>query len=108
MARTKANSKANATPAKTDDYCVVSICGELTDVYEGKNANYLTIKVNRDEINDKTGEPFYNLYKVNADKNIELFDDGTRVVVSGTIATYFDRTANRSTMFIVANSVSSC
>lgn len=103
MARTKkTNEVAKVT---TNHSCSCHIVGELTDVYEGKTANYLTIKVNRDEVNPKTKEPYYNLYKVNAAKDIELYDDGTIIEVSGTIATFFDKEINRTTMYIVADTV---
>ena len=104
MARTeKANTKAD-----TNHKATVSIVGILTDVYEGKNNNYLTIKVNRDEINPKTKEPYYDNIKVTATTDIELFDDGATVEIVGTIRQYFDTNISRSTMYIVADSVSKC
>ena len=106
MART-ANTKA-ITKANTNHKATVSIVGILTDVYEGKTNNYLTIKVNREDINPKTKEPYYDNIKVTATPDIELFDDGTEVEITGTIRQYFDSAISRSTMYIVADSVSKC
>lgn len=86
----------------------VTIHGILSDVYEGKTNNYLTIKVNRDDINPKTKEPYYDNIKVTATRDIELFDDGTEVEIVATIRQYFDSVISRSTMYIVADSVSKC
>lgn len=86
----------------------VTIRGILSDVYEGKTNNYVTIKVNRDDINPKTKEPYYDNIKVTAAPDIELFDDGTEVEIVGTIRQYFDSAISRSTMYIVAESVCSC
>lgn len=86
----------------------VAIRGILSDVYEGKTNNYLTVKVNRDDINPKTKEHYYDNIKVTATPDIELFDDGTEVEIFGTIRQYFDSAISRSTMYIVAESVSKC
>lgn len=103
MARTTINSNTNkATNSNVADFCII---GELTDVYEGSKKNYLTIKVESDETNPKTKQPYYNLLKVTADKDIELYDDGTIVKIGGTISSYFDKAVNRSTMILTAGSV---
>lgn len=104
MARTaKANTKA--TKAETNHLSKVSIVGILTEVYEGKNNNYLTIKVDRDDINPKTKKPYYDNIKVTAAPDIELYDDGTTVKIEGSIRQYFDTQLSRSTMYVVADSV---
>lgn len=104
MARTtNGNTKVENTHK-----AVVMIRGILSDVYEGKTNNYLTIKVNRDDMNPKTKEPYYDNIKVTAAPEIELFDDGTEVEIRGTIRQYFDCAISRSTMYIVADSVSKC
>ena len=104
MARTvKANTKT--TKAETNHISQVTIVGELSEVYEGKNNNYLTIRVDRDEISPKTKKPYYDNIKVTASPDIELFDDGTTIKVEGTIRQYFDSNLSRSTMYIVADSV---
>ena len=103
MART--TSKANTNKAENSNVADFKIIGELTDVYEGSKKNYLTIKVEGDEINPKTKQPYYNLLKVTADKDIELYDDGTIVEIGGTISSYFDKAVNRSTMILTAGNV---
>lgn len=102
MART---SKANTNKAANSNVADFKIIGELTDVYEGSKKNYLTIKVNSDEINPKTKEPYYNLLKVTADKDIELYDDGTTVEIGGTISSFFDKAVNRNAMILTAGNV---
>lgn len=101
MARTQKTTKAQ----NNDNHATVHIVGELADVYEGKEHNYLTIKVNRDEINPKTKKPYYDNIKVTADVSLELFDDGTTVEIGGVLRQYFDKQISRSTMFVVANSI---
>lgn len=102
MARTtKASTKADTNHGAT-----FKIVGELSEVFEGKNNNYLTIKVNREDINPKTKKPYYDAIKVTASPDIELFDDGTTVEVVGTIRTYFDSNISRMTTYLVADSVS--
>lgn len=104
MARTpKANAKA--TKAETNHVSKVTIIGELAEVYEGKNNNYLTIRVDRDDINPKTKKPYYDNIKVTAAPDLELYDDGTTVKIEGSIRQYFDSNISRSTMYIVADSV---
>lgn len=103
MART--TSKSSTNKAENSNVANFKIIGELTDVYEGSKKNYLTIKVEGDEINPKTNEPYYNLLKVTADKDIELYDDGTIVEIGGTISSYFDKSVNRSTMILTAGNV---
>lgn len=106
MART--NKAQTQVKAENTHKAVVRIHGILSDVYEGKTNNYLTIKVNRDDINPKTKEPYYDNIKVTATPDIELFDDGTEVEIVGTIRQRFDTAISRTTMYIVAVSVSKC
>lgn len=103
MARQAKTNKVN-TNKGVSAFCIVGI---LTSVYEGKNNNYLTIKVNREDINPKTKEPYYDNIKVTASPDIELFDDGTTIEAVGTVRQYFDTETNRSVMFLVADSVNS-
>lgn len=103
MART--TSKANTNKVANSNVADFKIIGELTDVYEGSKKNYLTIKVESDETNPKTKQPYYNLLKVTADKDIELYDDGTIVEIGGAISSYFDKAVNRSTMILTAGNV---
>ena len=101
MART---TKTN-TKAETNHGATFKVVGELSEVFEGKNNNYLTIKVNREDINPKTKKPYYDAIKITASPDIELFDDGATVEVVGTIRTYFDSNISRMTTYLVADSV---
>lgn len=100
-----AKTAKNNTKAETNHGAIFKIVGELSEVFEGKNNNYLTIKVNREDINPKTKKPYYDAIKVTASPDIELFDDGTTVEVVGTIRTYFDSNISRMTTYLVADSV---
>lgn len=101
MARTQKTTKVR----DNNNLTAVCIVGELVDVFEGKERNYLTIKVNRDDINPKTKKPYYDNIKVTADASLELFDDGTIVEIDGVLRQYFDTQLSRSTMYVVANSI---
>lgn len=96
----KANKVSTITGVST-----FRVIGILTSVYEGKNNNYLTIKVYREDINPKTKEPYYDNIKVTASPDIELFDDNTTIEVTGTVRQYFDTQTVRSIMVLVADSV---
>lgn len=101
MARTQRTTRVQ----DNNNLATVHIVGELSDVYEGKERNYLTIKVNRDDINPKTKKPYYDNIKVTADVSLELFDDNTVVEIDGVLRQYFDTKLSRSTLFVVANSI---
>lgn len=103
MARTQKNPKVQ----DNNNLATVHIVGVLTDVFEGKERNYLTIKVNLDDINPKTKKPYYDNIKVTADVSLELFDDGTTVEIDGVLRQYFDTQLSRSIMYVVANSIKS-
>lgn len=76
----------------------VCIIGILDSVFEGKNANYLDIKVN------KNGK-YYDLFHVDAPKEIALPDDGETVTITGTLSTFFDREKKYQKVIINAKSV---
>ena len=101
MARTTKNTNAPAK-ADTTNAAVFVIRGTIAGVYEGKNRNYLTVRVNGTEINPKSGEPYYNMIKVSCEKEIELFDDNTLIDVEGKITTYFDRDKQSTNIILTA------
>ena len=103
MART--TSKSNTNKAEKSNVAEFKIIGELTDVYEGSKKNYLTIKVESGEINRNTKQPYYSLIKVVADKDIEIYDDGTIVEIGGTISSFFDKGVMRNLMILTAGKV---
>ena len=100
MRNTKA-TKAN----ENDNTAVFNIIGTLTGVYEGKNKNYINVRVDGDEINPKTKKPFYSVYNIGVDKSIELFDDNTPVAISGTVNSFFDKETSRTTIYLTARSI---
>lgn len=100
MARTT-NTNAN-TGSHIADFKIVGI---LTDVYEGKKNNYLTIKVDGDNVNPKTNEPYYSSIRVTAAKDIELYDDGTTVEIGGIISSYYDKDVQRTSIILTAGCI---
>lgn len=80
------------------DSTSVCIIGTLDSVFEGKNANYLDIKVN------KNGK-YYDMFHVDAPKEIVLPGDGTTVSITGTLTTFFDRDKMYQKVIINAKSV---
>ena len=93
MAFTKKNTKKNVAPttAPTNDRATFYFKGIVDgDPYEGKKYNYINVRVDTENVNPKTGDPYYNTYSVACDPSIELAT-GDRVQIVGTIASYFDR-----------------
>lgn len=88
---------ARKTSNKTESTSVC-IIGTLDSVFEGKNANYLDIKVSK---NDK----YYDMFHVDAPKDIALPDDGETVTITGTLTTFFDRDKKCQKVIINAKSV---
>ena len=102
MARGTNKQNTNTGTTNTANF---NIRGTLTDVYEGKKNNYLTIKVNGENTNPKTNEPYYSSIKVTASKEIELYDDGTVIDVTGSITSYFDKDVQRTSIILTARNV---
>lgn len=101
MARTS-NSKVNSN---NDNFANFEIIGTLVTVYEGEKKNYLTVKVDSDEINSKTNKPFYSTYNIGVEKSVELFDDNTKVKIKGYINSYFDKEAQRTVLYLNGTTV---
>ena len=76
----------------------VCIIGTLDSVFEGKNANYLDVKVN------KNGK-YYDMFHIDCPKEIALPDDGETVTVTGTLTTFFDRDKKVQKVIINAKTV---
>lgn len=93
MAFSKKNTKKNTAPttAPTNDRATFYFKGVVDgDPYEGKKYNYINLRVDTENVNPKTGDPYYNTYSVACDPSIEL-ENGDRVQIVGVIASYFDR-----------------
>lgn len=92
MARTSKNKNTNA---ESTSVCII---GTLDSVYEGKNANYLDVKVN------KNGK-YYDMFHIDCPKEVALPDDGETVTITGTLTTFFDRYKRCQKVIINAKSV---
>lgn len=88
----------NAKKATNPESTSVCIIGTLDSVFEGKNANYLDVKVN------KNGK-YYDLFHVDCPKEIALPDDGEIVTITGTLTTFYDRDKKYQKVIINAKSV---
>lgn len=98
--------KNNTTKTeKTEHSAVATIRGKLVDVYEGKKYNYLTVNVDRPEVNPKTGAHYYNRLTLTAGKDINLPDGETEVIATGYITSFFDRDVNRDKIVIECTSL---
>lgn len=93
MARTTTNTNKTQAQAQgiKEHSTAFAMVGTLTGVYEGKKYNYIDIKVHPE------GSQYYSTFTVTASPDIELFDDGTEVSVTGSINSFFDRQAQRTT-----------
>lgn len=100
------STKTNKSTVETNHRAEFIIEGVLTSVFEGKNKNYLDIRVDTNQTNPNTGKPYYNLYSVSVEKNVELFDDNTPVKITGTVNTFFDRETKKTTTYLTGETVS--
>lgn len=93
MAVTRKNTK-ETKPAKSaqTNKASFAMIGVIADVYEGKMYNYLTVHVDSDTINPKTSTPYYNTFKVQCSKSMDVVLDDEPVLISGYLTTFFDRT----------------
>lgn len=88
----------NAKKTTNTESTSVCIIGTLDSVFEGKNANYLDVKVSK-------GGKYYDMFHVDAPKEIALPDDGETVTITGTLTTFFDRDKKYQKVIINAKSV---
>lgn len=89
-----ARNAKKANPESTS----VCIIGTLDSVFEGENANYLDVKVNKDS-------KYYDMFHVDCPKEIALPNDGETVSITGTLTTFFDRKKKYQKVIINAKSV---
>ena len=103
MARTRKTNeikeRKEGTPASA--FCIV---GKITGIFEGKNADYLTIKSVRGD--------YYDLLTVNVPVDlmetdtIEDYNKGDTVQCTGFISSFFDKTKKVSKTIFTAAKVS--
>ena len=107
MAFTKKNTKKATKPETkpTNDRATFYFKGVVDgDPYEGKKYTYINVKVDTENVNPKTGDPYYNTYSVACDPATEL-EDGDAVQIVGTIASYFDRDKKRTVYSFYASEI---
>lgn len=107
MAFTKKNTKkvAKPEPVLTNDRATFYFKGVVDgDPYEGKKYNYINLRVDTENVNPKTGDPYYNTYSVACDPSIELAA-GDRVQIVGTIGSYFDRDKKQTVYSFYASEI---
>ena len=93
MARGNRNSKNENTKSLTS---TALISGEIIEIYEGENADYITVKTN-------TGNKYYDTIKlVDKDGILEKYDEGGTIEnIPCTISSFFDR--KKKAMIITFN-----
>lgn len=82
MARSNRNSKNENTKELTS---TATISGEIIEIYEGKNADYITVKTN-------TGYKYYDMIKlVDRDGVLKKYNEGDVIEnIPCTISSFFD------------------
>lgn len=83
MAISNRNSSNENTKVLTS---TATISGEITEIYEGKNADYITVKTN-------TGNKYYDIIKlVDKDGILEKYNVGDVIEnIPCTISSFFDK-----------------
>lgn len=107
MAFTKKNSKKSTAPERvpTNDRATFYFKGIVDgDPYEGKKYNYINLRVNTENVNPKTGDPYYNTYSIACDPSAEI-ENGDSVQIVGNIASYFDRDKRQTVYTFYASQI---
>lgn len=66
--------------------CTFALTGEVTDIYEGKNADYVTVKVTRGE--------YYDLLRVSVNDRTNIngsYKAGNTCAFTGTVSTFWNK-----------------
>lgn len=97
MTRCNRNSEVENTKVLTS---TATISGEITEIYEGQNADYITVKTN-------TGNKYYDKIKlVDKDGVLEKYNEGDVIEnIPCTISSFFDTKKKAQIItFTVSNS----
>ena len=102
MARSRkaSENKERKNGVPISSFCIV---GEITNIYEGKNADYLTIKSARGD--------YYDLLTVDVPVDlmetdtIEDYNKGDTIQCTGFISSFFDKTKKVSKTIFTATNV---
>ena len=101
--------KTTTTKEKTTEKAIngatFTMCGVVSDVYEGKKYNYLTVNVDGDNINPKTGKPYYNTFRVQCEKSVALPLDESPATITGRMSSFFDRDKQLTEYTFIADAV---
>lgn len=91
----KTNTAAKAANKNTEKpfigYATFEICGTVTDIYNGKNADYVTVRVY-----DREGK-YYTDIQVTCEKGV--VETGDKLTFSGEIKRYYSKEKGFSTVF---------
>lgn len=96
MARSNRNSENENAKVLTS---TATISGEITEIYEGKTADYITVKTNTDN-------KYYDLIKlVDKEGALKKYDEGDIIEnIPCTISSFFDKKKKAQIItFIVSN-----
>ena len=87
------NKKTGVTDSAT-----FVITGSVTDVYDGRDADYASVKVMPDL------DGYYDMYRVAVAKEVGV-EVGDEITCTGTMTTFFDRVKKKQTINFNATSV---
>ncbi len=80
--------------------CTFMLTGEVTEIYEGKNADYATVKAQRGE--------YYDLFRVSVNDRTKItgsYAVGKNCIFSGTVSTFWNKEKKVSVYNLTADSV---
>ncbi len=66
--------------------CTFTLAGEVTEIYEGKNADYVTVKVTRGD--------YYDLFRVAVNDRTKIngsYKQGNVCAFTGTVSTFWNK-----------------
>lgn len=71
---------------KNASACTFTLTGEVTEIYEGKNADYVTVKVTRGE--------YYDLLRVAVNDRTKIngsYKEGNTCAFTGAVSTFWNK-----------------
>lgn len=105
MGFAKKNTKETIEVKNINTNAIVTLTGELVDVFEGEKYNYAKINCNRTKKKPNTNDFYYDTFSVKFDKSIELPTDVNDVEINGTLSAFFDKSINRTVITIDGQSI---
>ena len=92
----KANTTEKANTTQPANLATFIMTGIITDVFDGKKYNYVTINVDSENINPRTNKPYYNTFRIACEKSLALPFDEMPATITGTISSFYDRDRQRT------------